>query len=412
MSCVLRVIGAPSSRRRLALVLPVLLTMLLLAAAPARVSAADRHRHPAPHRQRLTLEVLPPVAQVGRLPAAPDAAATVLSARLRPAVSQQRVRLQRHTGHGWVTVDRARTDHDGWVSFTAPRLLRGHGVTYRATTSARPGYRADASPAVRSTAWGAPAFDDQFSGTALGPAWENRIQFYNPYGGRSCSKGSPQAVAVSGGTLRLSVLADPDRAGETCPTEDAFGHVGNAAYTWRLNGHISTQHAFDFKYGVAAARIRFQQAQGQHGAFWLQPRGLLETAPTPWGAEIDTIEWYGDDGVRSRLATTVHRHLAGAADTTISVGGRLTDPNRYLESRRDRWWRNYHVFSVEWTPEEYVFRIDGQVTMRTRANVSHHPEFLILSMLSSDFELGRIRDDALPQHMDVDWVRVWSHHHS
>jgi hypothetical protein len=47
--------------------------------------------------------------------------------------------------------------------------------------------------------------------------------------------------------------------------------------------------------------------------------------------------------------------------------------------------------------------------MRTSRNVSHHPEFLILSMLSSDFELGRLGDDGrLPQHLDVDWVAAWS----
>ncbi len=45
--------------------------------------------------------------------------------------------------------------------------------------------------------------------------------------------------------------------------------------------------------------------------------------------------------------------------------------------------------------------------MRITDGVSHHPEFLILSMLSSDFELGQIDEDALPQHLDVDWVAAW-----
>jgi hypothetical protein len=63
---------------------------------------------------------------------------------------------------------------------------------------------------------------------------------------------------------------------------------------------------------------------------------------------------------------------------------------------------------VEWTPREYVFRIDGQETMRTSQGVSHHPEFLILSLLSSDFELRLLRgEDQLPQHVDVDWVAAW-----
>jgi hypothetical protein len=65
------------------------------------------------------------------------------------------------------------------------------------------------------------------------------------------------------------------------------------------------------------------------------------------------------------------------------------------------------VFSVEWTPHEYVFRIDGRETTRITSGVSHHPEFLILSMLSSDFELGRLGAHPLPQGLDVDWVAAW-----
>jgi len=66
------------------------------------------------------------------------------------------------------------------------------------------------------------------------------------------------------------------------------------------------------------------------------------------------------------------------------------------------------VFSVEWTPSRYVFRIDGKETFRTSRGVSGRPEFLILSLLSSDYELGYLGGEArLPQSMKVDWVRFW-----
>ena len=45
--------------------------------------------------------------------------------------------------------------------------------------------------------------------------------------------------------------------------------------------------------------------------------------------------------------------------------------------------------------------------MRTTRGISQAPEFLILSMLSSDFELGLLGGDRrLPQHAYVDWVQV------
>ena len=107
------------------------------------------------------------------------------------------------------------------------------------------------------------------------------------------------------------------------------------------------------------------------------------------------------------MSTSVHRHSTGG-DALTSVGGRIDDPDRFLADGSGRWWTGYHVFSVEWTPHEYVFRIDGQETTRITSGISHHPEFLILSMLSSDFELGRLgSDERLPQHLDVDWVAAW-----
>ena len=164
-------------------------------------------------------------------------------------------------------------------------------------------------------------------------------------------------------------------------------------YAYRLNGHVSTQQSADFQYGVAAARMRFPRDRGQHAAFWLQPRGLLPDRPTPWGAEIDVVEWFGSNGSRESLASTVYRPTPDGS--TVRIGGRYDDPDRFLGSRSDTWWDNYHVFSVEWTPTEYVFRIDGRETWRTSEGISHHPQFLILSQLSSDYELAD-NPDATP----------------
>ena len=398
MSCALRVIGA------LARLLLLLTVALLLEVAPATAGSAPPARSAVP--QRAVATVLPPIAQMGPSPQAPSRASTVVTARFRPAMPGRPVALELRRGGSWVVVDRSRLDPAGRASFATPSSAGGP-ATYRVSAAAYRDLPEKSTGSVGSAAWAAPAFLDTFDGATLGSAWEHRIQFYNPWGGRSCSKGDPSAVAVGGGTLQLSVLADPERAAETCATYDPAGNL-LGDYRWRLNGHVSTQHSFDFKYGVAAARMRFQRKQGQHASFWLQPRGLLETGPTPWGAEIDVIEWYGEKrGPRSALATAIHRHEANSP-TTTTVGGPLPDPDRYLEGRTDRWWRNYHVFSVEWTPRAYVFRIDGQETMRTSLGVSHHPEFLILSLLSSDFELGLLDGEQnLPQHVDVDWVAAW-----
>jgi hypothetical protein len=358
--------------------------------------------------QTAEVAVLPPIAQPGARPADPAAARTVVTATFRPRLTNRPSYLEVRRAGRWSPVTSARLDAQGRVRYTARTRVEGRPAVYRVRASAYQGLPAVHTKPVRTDAWGSPTFVERFDGDALGPSWEHRIQFYNPWGGRSCSKGDPAAVAVGGGVLRLSALADPARTDELCQPHDPEGNpTSDGHYAWRLNGHVSTQTSFDFQYGVAAARMKFQRRRGQHAAFWMQPRGLLDYAPTPWGAEIDTIEWYGATRGRQRMATAVHRHSEDG-DGLVTVGGPIADPDQYLAGDGDRWWRAYHVFSVEWTPHEYVFRIDGQETMRTSQGVSHHPEFLILSMLSSDHELDAPGiDHHLPQHMYVDWVQVW-----
>ena len=55
----------------------------------------------------------------------------------------------------------------------------------------------------------------------------------------------------------------------------------------------------------------------------------------------------------------------------------------------------------------YAFRIDGHEVCRTREGVSDVREFLILSMLSNDFELPLVGSDPNPRTAEVDWVAFW-----
>ena len=89
-------------------------------------------------------------------------------------------------------------------------------------------------------------------------------------------------------------------------------------------------------------------------------------------------------------------------------GGFIRHPEQYLTSAKDDWYKRYHVFSVEWSPQGYIFRIDGQETGRINKGISGVPEYPILSLLSSDYELKKLGDEKnLPQTMSVDWIRSW-----
>jgi beta-glucanase (GH16 family) len=380
------------------------LTILLVALfhpvpAGAASDESPRHRFLG---QSVHLQVLPPIHQPGRDAAPSSEATTVVSATVTPAQAGRSIVLERRTGHGWQSEGTLPTNPAGRAEFFVP--TRSAAATYRAVAQSYRGLAAMRSSSVAATTWGAPDFVDEFDGTGLSPAWEHRIQFYNPWGGRACSKGSPAAVSVADGALQLGSMPDPSVADLCTATDEAGNVIGQFPY--RLNGHISTQHSADFLYGVAAARMKFQRNPGAHAAFWLQPRGLLDTGPTPWGAEIDVVEWYGSKFGRSRLSSAVHAPLPDG--DKVQYGGPVSKPDRFLANRSDAWWRNYHVFSVEWTPTEYVFRISGHEVWRIDEGISHDPEFLILSMLSSDFELPALANSqGLTQTASVDWVKFW-----
>ncbi len=395
--------SAPHSHHAAAILLTVLAMLLVaLVGAPTARAASDEPSRQRVKSQGVSIHILPPVRQPGAGAASSRKAVSVIVATVRPAQAGRRVVLERRTAQGWRPQGSLKTNAAGRAEFFP--TIRGGDASYRVVAQSYRGFSQRQSTTVASDTWGDPDFVDEFSGAGLGPAWEHRIQFYNPWGGRACSKGSPAAVSVADGAMQLRSMPDPTTT-EMCTVTDEAGTV-TGQYPYRLNGHVSTQHQMDFLYGVAAARMKFQQDPGAHAAFWLQPRGLLETGPTSWGAEIDVVEYYGAKNGRSRLSSTVHAPLPSG--DKVSFGGPVSKPDRFLLTRSDSWWQRYHVFSVEWTPTEYIFRISGHEVWRTDQGISHDPEFLILSMLSSDFELPEAANvQGLTQTASVDWVKVW-----
>ena len=393
---------------RLALVgsLLALLGSLFVGASPAPVSATGAGETPAPEvsvrttsTQRVRLQALPQIVHHGGHAASPDEARAAVVATLRPVRTGRTVQLQSRQDSSWTVVGTARQDGRGRVQFAASASTGGQPATYRVRALAVDGLRVLTSHPVSTARWVEPTWTDEFSGSHLDSVWSHRARDYVRTNRRSCSKGDPSAVRVGDGVVRLSVLKDP-AATTRCRIRGRDAVAGRYAY--RLNGHIGTQGAFSFRYGVAAARVRFHRLRGQHGAFWMQPvEGMY---PGGIGSEIDVVEYFGDNHPQGGLATFMHRY---DGRRRVSSGGWVPDSESFLASRRDGWSRNFHVFSVEWTPRTLVFRIDGKETARLGRGVSTVRQFPILSLIAADYEIPKIRERRLPQHMYVDWVRVW-----
>ncbi len=386
-----------------AIALSLLMPASLLLVAEPGSATTDTAGEPASTsvrstaKQRIRLVALPQIVQPGGRVARASAAKAAFKATVKPIAVGRKVRLQVQRGSSWQTVATVRQDRKGRAQFAARASKKGKPLTYRVRAVAYRGLPAIKSRAVSTKRWLTPTWTDQFSGKSLSSKWTHRGQAYQPDSLRRCSKGSAKAARVRNGAVRLSVVRDRSRHAK-CPAMKRGEVAGRYAY--RLNGHIGTDNAFSFKYGVAAARVKFPRLRGQHGSFWMQPVGGMHPGGT--GHEIDVVEFFGGTRKRSGLFSYIHRYEKGRV---VKTGANI--PDSFLHGRRDGWGKKFHVFSVQWKPRSLIFRIDGKETWRIGGRVSRGPQYLILSLLSSDYELPENKDRQLPQHMYVEWVRVW-----
>jgi beta-glucanase (GH16 family) len=348
-------------------------------------------------KQRVSIEALPQIVQQGKRVASPNSAKAAITATIKPVKVGRKVKLQVKKGSRWKTVANARQDRKGRADFAARASTGGSALTYRVQALPYKGLPSVESKSVSTEKWLTPTYTDEFSGSSLNPTWYHRGLGYEPESSRNCSKGDPSAVKVSGGAVRLSVIKDTTRK-DLCT---AARGSNKAKFAYRLNGHIGN-NAYAFKYGVAAARMKMHKSRGQHTSFWMQP--IDGNVPASAGHEIDVIEYFGDKHKQGGLTSFIHRYQGNRA---VKIGSWIKDSDTFLANRRDGWSKNYHVFSVEWTPRKLVFRIDGKETWRISGRVSREYQVPILSILASDYELSLMKDKKLPQHAYVDWLRVW-----
>jgi beta-glucanase (GH16 family) len=342
------------------------------------------------------MKVQPAISQPGLRPTAPSNATQALVS-FPSGKAGQAVALQHESGTDvWQTIARARLHSTRTAIFTLPEA----GVAYRAVTLSSAGSPTGATNMVRGRTF-KPIFSDTFSGTKVDYSkWSDQKTLAPAYM-RMCSRLSPNVRAVSDGVLRMGVGYDRTRAGQTCRWR-LNGRSGSHPYMW--NTQLYTGGKFDFTYGYAAARMKMHRNKGQHASFWLQPANWYTPGKPAAGTEIDVVEYFGQSKSGSSIGSFVHWY--GPKSEHHKSGGLFPRANA-LKPAGHAWWSAFHVFSVEWTPQAYIFRVDGREFHRETNIVSRAPEYLLLSMLTSDYELEKLTRAGMSERAQVDWVRVW-----
>src|SRR5690606_35736330 len=121
------------------------------------------------------------------------------------------------------------------------------------------------------------------------------------------------------------------------------------------------------------------------------------------------FEYFGR-GMYKENGIAAFIHAPDASGEAIKTGAQVPETGTTRDGKAELF-EEYRVYSVEWTPTQYIFRIDGREFLRIKEAVSQAPEYLVLSMLTSDWEMpdlfdgidGNVNDSAT-----VDWVRVYN----
>ncbi len=113
-----------------------------------------------------------------------------------------------------------------------------------------------------------------------------------------------------------------------------------------VSGRINTKDKFDFKYGLAEARIKLDDGAGLWPAWW-----MLGYGDWPDAGEVDIMEYIGE------------KDWASAAVHGPGYSGETPFVNRfYFDKQHDV--TNWHVYAVEWTPDSLLFKYDGSTMFR------------------------------------------------
>ncbi len=364
-------------------------------ASAANSTARKQKRSKRHETVRGTLASLPPIVQPGVSPATPSDEGALV-ATFTPASPGQEVTLEKKVRRGWKAV--ATSTEDAWGS----AAFSPAAGTYRARTTADG--RTWVTGSVTASRW-QPEFEDTFSGTALDTSvWnDQKREHESVYAPRTCSRVDASARSVSDGVLHLGIALDPALAGTDC-TYTNPRRSGTSPYL--LNSQVSTEYTRFFQHGIVAARIKPQRARGIHSGFWLLPADTQYTDGVPAaGTEIDVMEFFGEAG-RGKDTISSHVHYYEADWNKVSLGDTFPVARQIL-GKQHSWWDEFHVFSVEWTPTTYIFRVDGREYYRETKAISQAEQYLVLSALTSDYELGDLTPDELSQSAQVDWVRVF-----
>jgi beta-glucanase (GH16 family) len=240
-------------------------------------------------------------------------------------------------------------------------------------------------------------WSDEFNGKSLDMSkWSfdtsrNKLGWYNKEL-QYYAANRPENLRLENGKLIIELRKDPAAI-------DRFADWGNQQYS---SAKIVTKGKAAFDTGFAEVSAKLPCTRGTWPAIWMLPEG---DSPWPDGGEIDILEQVGSQPnvAHATLHTRLFNHVmhtGRGAETPVPTACSA-----------------FHRYQLAWTNEAITIGVDGRAYMRVRNDQSggsgawpfDTPFYLILNLaMGGDWAAAKgIDDAALPQRMEIDYVRVW-----
>lgn len=163
---------------------------------------------------------------------------------------------------------------------------------------------------------------------------------------------------------------------------------------WPLG--VLEEPKFVHRYGYYECRCKFQkEPEVMWSAFWTQSPSIGARFEPQWcGVESDIMEHF-------KVGEATTGNIFGGYGVQFKEEGRI-----YYDINEEGW----HYFGMNWHPDGYEFYCDGELVSCATENVSHVPQFILLTTEVQGYRTskpikveGEFKDDAFI----VDFVRVF-----
>ena len=213
---------------------------------------------------------------------------------------------------------------------------------------------------------------------ALDPeVWNFEIGNNNGWGNQELQYYTDDNAVIEDGNLVITAKAE---------SSNGFNYTSS---------RVTTQDKFEFMYGRVEVRAKLPAGGGTWPAIWMLGADFDEVG-WPATGEIDIMEHKGNDP--NEIHGTLHYPGRSGGDAD---GGTIEIENASTE---------FHIYTMEWSPERIVFLVDGEV-YHTYANNADSPFnkdfFLILNVAMGGTFGGEVDPDFEESSMEVDYIRVY-----